>query len=232
MLSIETIRAADPAQVATSLEAHLRDTDRRVFRKPHDRRRSSETIYWLTRYAVPRAHFLAKGAVMPYEPPGEARQLLVGFYVEKGAETAGAVRGEHLVLTSEWDWHTVTAKPAKLDAALNDARERGGPLRLLLRTSIGTVHFSFDQELEVVTDEGGDVSHCGAAKTVEQLLAVLQRTPGIEDAHVDLVIGHSFARGIDTGLTAAQLDQRSLKPWRQWIWSESSLLLNRADQRL
>jgi hypothetical protein len=222
MVPIETVVAGDPSAVASSLRQHLADTPHQAFLKPFNRHRNTDTVYWLTRYQTPRAHSLAKGTVMPYEPPDEPKKLLVGIYMERGYERHNLAREPFLQMDQDWDWHSFSRVPDKVDNALRDAREQGGPLRLLLRTSMGEIHFAFDQRLTVIASTDADaVKHCFAASTCSELLTVLERTPGIDDAYVDLVIGHAFDWGSETGLTAAQLAKRSLMPWRTWIWAKS-----------
>lgn len=229
----DTIRASDPKTVAHALREHLRHGNRTVHLKPFDHFRSSETIYWLIRSGIGPAHYLAKGVAMPYgETAGEATDVLVGFYLEKGFEApnADADRHPHLLMDGQWDWHTATEDPAALDAALHDARDRGGPVRVVLRTRSGTLHFDFDDRLayrartvapvelesDGIFDDG--IAYCSRATSIEALFTILRNVPGVEGHYMDLYAGHTFHIGTDTHLTSAELARQSILPWAQWIW--------------
>lgn len=226
MATAKTLTATDPKSVANALRDHLADTLRHVYLKPYNWMRSHDTVYWLTRHHVPTAHYLAKGMVMPLassDAPDAPGGILVGFYLEKGYEDFSAAPEPKLFMDDSWDWHSAKSEPSRLDDAAREMCERGGDVHVLLQSSIGTLRFIYADQMECTSvQDASDLAYASAATSLEALLAVLGRTPGVERAYVDLIVGHWFPSGVDMGLTAAQLEKQSLRPWSRWIWPDSA----------
>lgn len=168
---------------------------------------------------------------MPHRDAQDRDALLIGFYLEKGFEADHPSLGHapYLRMDDRWDWHRFELDPEAFDRVLQKTRCAGGPLAVLLRTRRGTHQYQFDQALSHLAFEpdphsdaavAPDFAHCAYARTLAQLLQVIRNTPDNQRGYLDLIIGHTYPTGESTQRTAAQIYQRSMRPWVNVILGE------------